>query len=89
MKEEEKKVFIRNNLDTIEALTPKRNIKDIKDDDDFEGELVINNKITFKSNGSNKNLTSSIENKQIFCLDLIKKIYELSKERYIYNKYLI
>ena len=63
MKEEEKKVFVRNNLDTIEALTPKRNIKDIKDDDDFEGELVINNKITFKSNGSNKNLTSSIENK--------------------------
>lgn len=63
MKEEEKKVFVRNNLDTIEALTPKRNIKDIKDDDDFEGELVINNKITFKPNGSNKNLTSSIEDK--------------------------
>ena len=60
-------IFIRNNLETLEALTPKRNIKSKVninfDDEDIEGELVISNKITFKSNGSDKNLKQSINDK--------------------------
>ena len=57
--------FVKNNLETLEALTPKRNIKsNINfEDDDMEGEFVISNKITFKSNGSDKNLKQSINDK--------------------------
>jgi hypothetical protein len=55
-----KKNFIRNNLDTIEALTPQRNIRkknyDYEEEDDVENELVINNQISLKSNGSKKNM---------------------------------
>ena len=52
-----KKNFIRNNLDTIEALTPQRNIKNKfseEEEDDVENELVMNNQILLKSNGSKK-----------------------------------
>ena len=53
-----KKNFIRNNLDTIEALTPQRNIKnkfsEEEEEDDVENELVMNNQILLKSNGSKK-----------------------------------
>jgi len=52
-----KKNFIRNNLDTIEALTPQRNIKNKfseEEEDDVENELVVNNQILLKSNGSKK-----------------------------------
>ena len=64
---EPQNIFVRNNLETLEALTPKRNIKSKVninfDDEDIEGELVISNKITFKSNGSDKNLKQSINDK--------------------------
>ena len=58
-----KKKFNRNNLETIEALTPKRNIKINGEDeeDEVESELVINNQALLKSNGSNKNLRQSYE----------------------------
>ena len=52
-----KKNFIRNNLDTIEALTPQRNTKNKfseEEEDDVENELVMNNQILLKSNGSKK-----------------------------------
>ena len=57
------KKFNRNNLETIEALTPKRNIKINGEDeeDEVESELVINNQVLLKSNGSNKNLRQSYE----------------------------
>ena len=60
-----KKNFIRNNLDTIEALTPKRNIKMNSNDeeDEVESEFVINNQILMKSNGSHKNLRQSYADK--------------------------
>ena len=60
-----KKNFIRNNLETIEALTPKRNIKINGEDeeDEIESEFVINKQILMKSNGSNKNLRQSYEDK--------------------------
>ena len=64
---EPQNIFVRNNLETLEALTPKRNIKSKVninfEDDDIEGELVISNKITFKSNGSDNNLKQSIKDK--------------------------
>ena len=60
-----KKNFIRNNLETIEALTPKKNIKINGEDeeDEVESEFVINKQILMKSNGSNKNLRQSYEDK--------------------------
>jgi hypothetical protein len=60
-----KKNFIRNNLDTIEALTPKRNIKMNNNDeeDEVESEFVINNQILMKLNGSHKNLRQSYADK--------------------------
>ena len=60
-----KKNFIRNNLETIEALTPKKNIKinGEDDEDEIESEFVINKQILMKSNGSNKNLRQSYEDK--------------------------
>ena len=60
-----KKNFIRNNLETIGALTPKRNIKINGEDeeDEVESEFVTNNQILMKSNGSNKNLKQSYEDK--------------------------
>ena len=60
-----KKNFIRNNLETIEALTPKKNIKinGEDDEDEIESEFVINKQILMKSNGSNKNLKQSYEDK--------------------------
>jgi hypothetical protein len=60
-----KKNFVRNNLDTIEALTPKRNIKmnSNNEEDEVESEFVINNQILMKSNGSHKNLKQSYTDK--------------------------
>ena len=60
-----KKNFIRNNLETIEALTPKKNIKinGEEDEDEVESELVINKQILMKSNASNRNLRQSYEDK--------------------------
>ena len=57
------KLNIDNNLDTFEALTPKRNIRDSNEEDEIEDDFVINNKFKFKPKESDANLGQSIENK--------------------------
>ena len=57
------KLNIDNNLDTFEALTPKRNIRDSNEEDEIEDDFVINNKFKFKPKESDTNLKQSIENK--------------------------
>ena len=51
-----KKIDSNANLDTFEALTPKRNIKDNNDEDDIEDDFVINKKISLNSKGTSINL---------------------------------
>ena len=87
------KLNIDNNLDTFEALTPKRNIRDSNEEDEIEDDFVINNKFKFKPKESDTNLKQSIENKQfhLFLNHIIcrKKIiyYKFSLNQYCFNNW--
>jgi hypothetical protein len=54
-----KKIMMNANLETFEALTPKRNIKENNDDDEIEDDFIINKKISLNSKGTEINLKES------------------------------
>ena len=45
---DKKKLNMNTNIDTVEALTPKRNIEELKDEDEIVDDLIINNKFQYK-----------------------------------------
>jgi hypothetical protein len=54
-----KKIMMNANLETFEALTPKRNIKENNDDDEIEDDFIVNKKISLNSKGTEINLKES------------------------------
>ena len=54
-----RQVIMNTNLDTFEALTPKRNIQDNNDEDEIEDDFIINKKISLNSRGTDLNLKES------------------------------
>jgi len=54
-----KQVIMNTNLETFEALTPKRNIQDNNDEDEIEDDFIINKKISLNSRGTDLNLKES------------------------------
>ena len=54
-----RQVIMNTNLETFEALTPKRNIQDNNDEDEIEDDFIINKKISLNSRGTDLNLKES------------------------------
>ena len=57
------KLNIDTNLETFEALTPKRNIRDINDEDEIGDDFIINNKFKYHGKETDKNSNQLNDNK--------------------------